>query len=108
MLWDGKGKARKVDIASTFWSNKFKSFDEYRASLFVVAPVIPETEKLMPLADLKAIWENTKKRSFNDYTIDSRTKYLIDISMNKTPFVPVNIPDAVMDAGVPSLVFNSW
>ena len=35
ILWDGKSSSRKVDIANTFWNNKYKSFNDYRISLFL-------------------------------------------------------------------------
>jgi hypothetical protein len=40
-------------------------------------------EPLMPLEELRKIWCASKTRKFNDYSVDERTKMLIDISAKK-------------------------
>jgi len=40
-------------------------------------------EPKMPLDELRKIWKECKTKKFNDYTVDERTKMLIDISSKR-------------------------
>lgn len=66
---------RKIDILDTFWNWQFATWQEYKSNLFNMEPQ-------MPLEDLATIWKTNvpiKQRKFNDYSLDTRVKYLIDI-----------------------------
>ena len=68
VVWGEKPcKLRRYPISKLLWYVTYKTMEE----------------PLMPLNELRAIWNDSKTRKFNDYTIDERTKLLIDISYNR-------------------------
>lgn len=70
VVWGEKPcKMRKYPIKDLLW---FVTYNK---------PTMEEPK--MPLEELRKIWKECKTRRFNDYTIDERTKYLIDISFKK-------------------------